>query len=340
MKHHIKRNYFLMIGMIAVISLAACAQTTNKTNSPSQSASATFDPSIITTTEIKPLEPPKAELEFSDVSSRMFWQDKSVLGGDIYNQNFFERPFTTDMTYLPDLDILKAAISSDVNFIYFTISLSDVNAVSGDLQGNYGIEVDLDKDGRGDYSVWVANPASAVWTTTGVTILNDSNNDVGGMDPANSETGWQGDGYDTTIANSNPITAWARVSPTDSKVVQIAVYRNLIGEPMEFLWGAWADNGLKNPGQFDYDDFYTFKQAGSGYAESPYYSLKTVNSNDNTCRQAYGFEPKGKIPNLCLYTPVSVTTSGPQVNCAQFQPPCPAGCAVPVGGDGVCVPAP
>ncbi len=340
MENLVKRKFFLLVGCAAILVMASCAQVANASSSTTTSAPVSVAPSFTPTTEIIPAEPPKPELEFSDVNSNDFKQDKSVLGGDTYNENFFERPFTTDMTYLPDVDILKAAIATDVHFLYFTIKLSGVNTVTGDLRANYGIEVDVDKDGRGDYSAWVANPTSTSWTTTGVTILYDSNNDVGGKNPAIGETGWSGDGYDTTIPDSNPVTVWARVSPTDPKVVQFAVYRNLLGEPTQFLWGAWADNGLKNPRQFDYDDFYTLKQAGSGYAENSNYSLKTVNSNDNTCRQPYGFTTNEKIPNMCLYISLAAPTQkGPAPICQQFPgSACPAGCVVNV--DGKCVPAP
>ncbi len=339
MENLAKRNFFILVGCAVILLLASCAQVKSAA-AVSTSAPVSVAPSITPTTEITPAEPPTAELEFSDVNSKEFKLDKSVLGGDTYNENFFERPFTTDMVYLPEVDILKAAIATDPNFIYFTITLSGVNTVSGDLQANYGIEVDVDKDGRGDYSVWVAKPTSTSWTTTGVTILTDSNNDVGGTNPAIGETGWQGDGYDTTIANSDPVKVWARISPADPKMVQFAVYRKVLGEPTEFLWGAWADNGLKDPRQFDYDDFYTFKQAGSGYAESSFYALKIVNSNDNTCRQAYGFTTTEKIPNMCLYISLAIPDiKGPPPNCQQFSGAnCPAGCTV--NTDGKCVPAP
>jgi hypothetical protein len=336
MERRIRGILIVLVGIIFVVTLTACSQSTYEPTSPLINV-----PSVITPTiEIKPDEPPEPEQEFTDVNSWEFQQDKSVLGGESYITNFFERPFTTEMVYLPDVDILKAAIATDTDFLYFTITLHGSNTDSGDLQAQYGIELDVDKDGRGDYSIWALHPTSTSWTTSDLTILTDTNNDVGGLDPALGETGWHGDGYETAISNSNPEAAWVRISLTDPVVVQLAVLRTLFDEPTEFLWGVWADNGLKNPRQFDYNDFYTFKEAGSGYAESPFYPLKIVNSNDNTCRQAYGFVPNDKIPNLCLYTPVATPVAGPSIDCSQFQPPCPAGCMVPVGGQGICVPAP
>jgi hypothetical protein len=301
----------------------------------------TVTPSATPIVQIPPAEPPKIELEFSDVSSREFWQDKSILGGDMYDANFFERPFTTEMVYLPDVDILKAAIATDTEFLYFTITLSEVNKTTGDFQGQYGVELDVNKDGRGDYSIWALNPTSTFWMTTGVTVLADINKDVGGLDPAQSERGWKGDGYETTIPNTNPEAAWARVSLANPVMVQIAVHRKLIGEPKEFLWGVWGDNGLKNPQQFDYDDFYNLKEAGSGFFGNIYYPLNIIHSCDNTCRQPYGFIPNQKIANAC-YAGTASGGSTP-IDCSKFQiPNCPPGCGrPPVGGsNGTCVAQP
>ncbi len=317
-------------------------KTTEPTKTITPTVTETVTPSATPIVQIVPATPTTAELEFDDVSSREFWQDKSVLGGDMYDANFFERPFTTAMIYLPDLDILKASIVTDADFLYFAIKLSEVNKTTGDFQGQYGVELDVDKDGRGDFSIWALNPASTTWTTAGVTVLADLNKDVGGLDPAQSQTGWSGDGYETTIPNTNPEAAWVRVSFANPVVIQIAVHRKLIGEPKEFLWGVWADNGLKNPEKFDYDDFYTFKEAGSGWAGSAYYPLKIVNSCDNTCRQPYGFVPNQKIANAC-YTPLPDTSSGgTKPNCSLFKPPnCPPGCIEGPGGPSpVCVPGP
>lgn len=271
------------------------------------------------------------EGQVEDADSSKHASEKRVLSGDSYKANFFERPFTTTvMDYLPDVDILNGYISTDARYLYFIIQLAGTNRTGGGLSASYGVELDTDKDGRGNYSVWALNPTGSNWSNVNVTILKDGNRTVGGLDPYIADTNiYFGDGYETTIPNTGAEQAWVRVSPTSSSTVQIAVPRSVIGNPAEFLWGVWADNGPKNPNLFDYDDHFTYRDAGSPISGNQYYPLKQVPAIDNTCRRPYGFNPGYRIPNMCWSG--AVTTATPLV--PTVKPPC--GCP-PAPGCPVC----
>lgn len=251
-------------------------------------------------TRVLPSDPEYIEGEVEDVNSSRSAGDKRVLSGDSYLANFFERPFTADeMRYLPEVDIQYGYISSDDNYYIFTIVLSGVNRDSKTLVGNYGVELDIDVDGRGDYSIWVKDPVVSAWTSENVRVFRDSNNDIGGKDAYTSDAPSQGDGYDQELPNTNVEAAFARIVPDYPAIVQIAVHKKMVDYPLEFLWGVWADAGLQDPRQFDYDDRYTYRQAGSPIYGNKYYPLATVHSCDNTCRRPYGFYPTYRIPNMC-----------------------------------------
>ena len=307
-KHHSSAFVVISILFVLILVLASC-----KTNGPSN-ATPTSGPQ-----QIQPGDPPSPSLEFRDTSYQLTAADKGAKEGDLYTANLFERPFTTSMVYLPDVDIQKAAISADDLFFYFTITLASTHTGMDDFQGLYAGEMDTNLDGRGDYFIGALDPKGTTWTTAGVIVRFDSDKDVGGPDPVKSDAPYSGNGYETTIANDQPAAAWVRVSPSNPDAVQIAIHNQLVGSPKQFLWGVTTDNGIKDPGKYDYDDTYTRTQAGSPYVEEPtLYPLKTVNSFDNVCRQLYGFSPTKRIPNMCYTAPKEPTapcSSFSAVNC-------------------------
>ncbi len=139
-----------------------------------------------------------------------------MTGGDDFVANLYERPFTeTEMVYRPDVDIKKAEISSDDTFYYVIITLSGEHP-DGGLQAAYGVEIDEDRDGRGDLLVVADNPTSTSWSIDGVSIHRDSNNDVGGSSIMRPDSGYAGDGYDQVVFSKDmlddPDAAWARMS--------------------------------------------------------------------------------------------------------------------------------
>ncbi len=304
------KNVLLLNIMICLLALSACVTiemngsgsdskpTAVVLNGEDQTADATQESTV--DGRVLPTDPQYIEGEVEDTNSSKFASEKRVVSGDSYLSNFFERPFTREsMEYLPNVDIQYGYISSDDNFFIYTIVLAGVDPTTNALVGSYGVEMDIDADGRGDYSVWVKDPVSTTWTSENVRIFKDSNGDVGGKDKYISDAPSSGNGYDQELPNTNAETAFARVVPDYPAIVQIAVHRALVENPVEFLWGVWADNGLQNPGQFDYDDHYTYKDAGSPISGNQYYPLDAVHSCDNTCRRSYGFYPGYRIPNMC-----------------------------------------
>ncbi|HEY59353.1 MAG TPA: hypothetical protein G4N92_01510 [Anaerolineae bacterium] len=195
---------------------------------------------------------------------------------------------------------------SDPTFFYFTIEVYGVDEESGILRGAYGVEIDTDKDGRGDYLVWAFFPNIKRWSILRVLALEDKNDDVGGPSPMNSDAPWdKGDGYETRLFlggkfGEDQDAAWVRVSPKDSTLIQIAIKRELIGSPDSFLWSAWADNGLKAPGIMDYNDVIQQVEAGSPISTDENYPVELVRSVDNTCRKAYNFTADASIPGMCI----------------------------------------
>lgn len=259
--------------------------------------------------KIIPEQPVPVEQTLEDSLSYISADENRAISGDNYAENLFERPFTTgDMVFQPWLDIQRAGISRDETFLYFTIEVYGVDQESLMLKGAYGIELDTDKDGRGDYLVMAIFPNMIRWNVLRVVVLEDGNEDVGGPSPMNSDAPWdKGDGYETRLflggkSGPDPDAAWVRVHPKAENMVQFAVKRELVGDPDEFLWSAWADNGLKAPGIFDYNDKIKKVDAGSPINTDEDYPLKLVRSVDNTCRKAYGFTADASIPGVCTGT--------------------------------------
>ena len=266
-----------------------------------------------------PGEPPaSANSALSDSNSSTTASANRANGGDNFNMNLYERPFSSNgMNYLPDLDITSAKLMQDATWVYVNISLAGQNSAGG-LQGDYGVELDLNRDGRGDLLVMAAKPGSS-WSTDGVRAWTDSNNDVGGARPIMSDPPSNTTGYDTTIfdqgVGSDPDAAWARISPSDPNSVQVAFKYALTKGTGSFLWGVWAmDDSMLHPDWFDYNDHFTLAQAGSPLIEDTQnYPLKALAEIDNTCRWVVGFNPTGNEPGICPVpaTPTPKPTATP-----------------------------
>lgn len=250
-----------------------------------------------------------------DVDSRGTAPEHRAPYGDSYKLNRFERPFTqTVMIYLPDVDILDYRIGADLNWYYVTMKLAGPGAAGG-LTADYAVELDYDRDGHGDYLIWVKPPLASSWTTDGVTVYMDSNNDTGGLSPERADANFSGNGYDTILIASgrdgpDPDLAWVRLDPSSSTSIQFAFKKSLVGGV--FMWGVWADAGLKDPSRFNYNDYFTEEQAGSPEkSETKYYPIKAVYAVDNTCRAPYGFKPTGYEPLLCPLDELKALTATP-----------------------------
>jgi hypothetical protein len=248
---------------------------------------------------LRPGEPPdEPERTLKDSTSNTFASEKRATQGDLFLNNLFERPFTSqEMVYQPDLDITTVDFAPGEGFFFFTIHLYGMNVQGGGLQGMYAIEFDRTLTGRGDLLVTVKNPAKE-WSTEGVIVYGDDNSDVGGPQPVIADAGFNGSGYDVIIEMEGDKVAWARIDPKDGNAVQIALSYALVETPEEFLWGAWADNGLMDPTKFDYNDTMGPTAAGSPIKDK-YYPVKALYSLDNTCRLPYGLEQTGSVPGMC-----------------------------------------
>jgi hypothetical protein len=249
-----------------------------------------------------PGEPGKGVITLFDANSSKTGDKKYTSAGENYIGGLFERPFTADkMDYRGDLDIQKAEIFSDPGFYTVTIFLNtyDPQKSAGLM---FGVEIDNDIDGRGDFLVWVQSPKANQWSTDGVKVLTDNDGDVGGKTVLQSDAPSNGNGYDLTLfpaAKADPGTAWSRIAPNNPTAIQIAFKPDVIGKVKSFMWGAWADGGLKNPAMFDYNDVFTLESAGSPLEKNKDYPLKKLFLVDNTCRGLFGRAATGAEPGLC-----------------------------------------
>jgi hypothetical protein len=216
-------------------------------------------------------------------------------------------------TYFPDLDIQTTALQRDAAWIYVMITLAGQDPQGG-MPMDYGVELDTNLDGRGDYLV-MAQVSGAAWSTDGVRVWKDGDRDVGGPHPIQADTPPQnGTSYETLLFDqgqgADPDLAWARVNPGNPNSVQLAFKRTLFPDPGKYLWGAWAvDPQMFHPDWFDYNDHFTQADAGSPLTElTQYYPLKAFYAADDTCRWAVGFTPTGSEPGVC---PIPATPTPP-----------------------------
>jgi len=237
----------------------------------------------------------------------------SVSGGDDFVANLFERPFTeNEMVYRSDVDIIKTEISEDSTFYYVTLYLDGTHP-DGGLQAAYGVEIDINRDGRGELLVIANRPSSAEWDIAGVSVHKDLNHDVGGSRILRPDTGYAGDSYEQVAFSmevlDDPDMAWSRAVTSTPPSVTIAFKKSLVNSTT-FVWGVWAADSLLDPALLDLHDTFTQDEAGSPYTSNSGYPLKAVNLVDNTCRETYQFEATQPIPGLC-YIPQQPTTPPP-----------------------------
>lgn len=268
---------------------------------PGAGPSSTGTPGAPVTHLATPADAVPAGLNVPDVVSQDTAPEKRAPYGDSYDINRFERPFLQDMTYVPDLDISAFTVSSDATWWYLSIQLvgSDPN---NKLGIDYGVELDTNHDGFGDYLLWAHPPYSTTWDTAPVQVFQDTNHDTGGLSAEKSDAPLNGDGYETLIfhggvGDADPDMAWVRILNGPAATVQFAFKRSWSGNV--FMIGPIADAGLKDPGKMDYSDRFTIAQAGSPVRNNPNYPLKALYAVDNVCRAAVGFKATGYEPQLC-----------------------------------------
>ncbi len=256
--------------------------------------------------QIQPSSPGSVSSFMTDRSSAALASERRA-NADIFDVNLLERPFTTQvMDYQEYLDITRAELSMGPPWVYVTIFLEGPPPAGSEAA--YGVEVDLDIDGHGDWLILADAPPDSAWTTDGVRACRDANGDVGGPTAMVSDAPHSArDGYEDCVFDSGygigPDEAWIRRDPGHADRIQIAFLYSLIGNDGEFMWGAWSDENIKDPAWFDYHDHFTLIEAGSPASESSQYPVKAMASLDNTCRWGYGFIPTGSEPGVCYIPP-------------------------------------
>jgi hypothetical protein len=281
----------------------AAGSTAEKASTPSN----TFTPTLTATpafTGAAPGDPPAKIAFVDDISEKASGGLKGALGGDNFAENIYERPFNLDTSYRPDLDISGTTFTKDGTWFYVTIALGGQDTATGKMNAAYGVELDVNKDGRGEYVIWAVPGYSNQWSRSNTKIFGTSTNMVGGTHPTLSDApSWTGATYDKILFNgATDFTnngAWVRISPANPNNMEIAFNPILVSSPAQFLWGAWADDGIKDPSKFDYNDVITKADAGSPYKSLADYPPKAIWAVDNTCRFWVGFTPSIIIPGSC-----------------------------------------
>ncbi len=293
---------------------------------------------MVVTHTMTPANPRGGKLVY-DIDSAGTAPEKRAPYGDSYDINRLERPFAQDMSYIPGLDIETFTVAKDNDWWYVSIHLNGIEAVNT-LGINYGVEIDLDHDGYGDYLIWAHPPYTDQWGTVPVQIYQDKNHNTGGLSAGKSDAPFAADGYETLIfdgaaGGSDPDTAWMRVKAGSPATVQFAFKKSWSGSV--FMLGVIADAGWKDPKKMDYVDRIPIAEAGSPIKNNMYYPLKGLFLVDNTCRDAFGFEPTHYEPQGCPVEPTP--TKAPRDEPPPPPPPGvtlppPAGCQPPPGGCG------
>jgi hypothetical protein len=261
--------------------------------------------------QMVPGEPPtEGVYKTGDQDSSPMANKKQAPGGDRFTFGRFERPFNADTmeTYFPDLDIQEALLVEDPTWIYAAMTLKSADS-TGSLHGRYGFEIDSNNDGGGEWLVEVAQPASTEWSTAGVQVLFDADDDVGGAPTVNADDpSSNGNGYETVLVSSDqgadPDLAWSRLILADPVTVQFAVKRSLLGGDDSYMALMWAGTDDFDAVIFDMNDHYTHEQAGAALPDFEYfYPIKELSELDNACRITVGFQPTGSEPGLCPASP-------------------------------------
>ena len=245
---------------------------------------------------------PGAPKTVFDVESQSTAAERRAPYGDSYDINRFERPFSQEMEYVADLDINLYKVSADNDWWYVEIELMGTNP-NNEIGVNYGVELDLDHDGFGDFLVLARPKYSSEWDTRPVQVFEDTNHNTGGLSAEKSDAPLDADGYETAIFNggfgdADPDLAWVRLT---SDGVEFAFKKSWAGSI--FMLGVLADAGLKDPAMLDYVDRIEEAQAGSPVRDKKYYPLGDLYLVDNVCREAFGFNPDGYEPQLCPHEP-------------------------------------
>lgn len=226
-------------------------------------------------------------------------------GADVYQEDVYERPTAQTYEvktladgsqrfaageYLQNLDLVEARAGFDSNYLYLSARLFGLDKSTSDgkdsregLVHRYGFRLAKEADGGFGFLLVVDAPAlkDRPTTFTGDKAFGyrDANGDVGGtglnVTKQNRPSEVSGNGYERVVISdgrtaSGKTVFWARVSPDDLTVVEFAVdYRALGYSSIDLTSLPYlqfeANKGLKDPGNYAWNDEYTKSEAGSPY---------------------------------------------------------------------------
>jgi hypothetical protein len=207
--------------------------------------------------------------------------------------------------------------------------VADPVAMAHQNPAYYGLELDVNLDGRSRYLIRGTRPANEEWSSDGVDVWESSLSmtPIAGISAGIPVTGAHG--FDVSLLKEGKgkdiDLAWIRMSPGLRDTVEIAFKNTLIGgEKGKFIWRPFTDGAPFEPRLYDLQNSYTLEQAGSPIIGEMYYPLKEVYAVDNTCRVASGYEASGREPGICPQPPPpekpDQPQSIPQGPVFQFQP--------------------
>ncbi len=305
-KYHLILRFSVVFGCLLILN--ACNLPNSASTQPPVSTEATPSQVVIASPQIQhqamPGElPGEDSLTFGDQDTSPYATQKIAPDGDRFLKDLFERPFNANTmdTYFSFLDIQRVSIYEDDVWFYGVLVINGTDSAGG-FPATYGLELDLDLNGRGDWLILASSPVTGSWSVAGVKVWQDSNRDVGNNLILASDPPQQGDGFDYLVfdqGNGNdPDAAWSRV--VAANLIQIAFKKSLLAGDLSFLVSAWAGEENLNPAWFDLNDHFTHDEAGAADPGYPlFYPIKVLDKIDNTCRMPVGFGSNGKEPGLC-----------------------------------------
>ncbi|MCJ7715649.1 MAG: hypothetical protein MUO54_03905 [Anaerolineales bacterium] len=249
-----------------------------------------------------PGSPSTVHMFITDIVTVDLAKEKTALG-DNFPWNRLERPYTPKgMQYRSYLDIYQVSLVELDPWIYITIILIGNLPDEGNIR--YAVELDNDHDGRGDFLVMTGLPQSDRWTSDLVSVYADNDEDIGGVyplymeDPDPTKNGYEQKIFENGMGEDRDL-AWSRRDPDHRNQIQLAFKNSLTGT-LGFLWSIWTNEGLLDQGLFDFNDHFSYDEAGSPNKGNYRYPVKAVALVDSTCRAWYGYVPSGSEPGLCF----------------------------------------
>ena len=115
------------------------------------------------------------EQTIHDQVNKDYASQKRAYGGDEYRTGRFERPFDKNMEYLGHIDIVKVTMTrEDPIFIFVKIQVADPVVPANVGEAYFGLELDLNRDGRSMYFIRGARPFTEEWSVNGVDVWKSS----------------------------------------------------------------------------------------------------------------------------------------------------------------------